>query len=97
MRRSIHRGVVALAIVTSLSVAGAHPAAAMDLGSVGRQLSSLWSFITGASPAQHRTEGRTTKPGRKAQDSNTDRGWGIDPNGNSLTTAPVPGTASTGG
>jgi hypothetical protein len=94
-RRTVQRGIVALAIVTSLSAAGPRPAAAMDLGLVGRQLSGLWSFITGASPAQHRApSGRTTKPG-KASDT-SDRGWGIDPNGNSITIAPGTGTVSTG-
>jgi mannitol-1-phosphate/altronate dehydrogenase len=86
MRRTIHRGVVALAIVTSLSVAGARPAAAMDLGLV-HQISHLWSFLTGVpSPAAHRTTGKPAT--RKATSTTTDRGWGIDPNGNSVTIDP---------
>jgi hypothetical protein len=93
MRRTIQRGVVALAIVTSLSAAGARPAAAMDLG-LARQLSHLWSFVTGIpSPAPHRAESRPAKPGKATTSDDKDRGWGIDPNG--LTIAP--GTASTGG
>ncbi|MFL6234926.1 MAG: hypothetical protein ACJ76N_17460 [Thermoanaerobaculia bacterium] len=96
MRRTVHRGIAALAIVTSLAAAGARPAAAMDLG-LARQLSSLWSFVTGASPAQHRAASRSTKPGKATTPppDSSDRGWGIDPNGNTVTI--VPGTASTGG
>jgi hypothetical protein len=69
----------------------------MDLGLV-RQLSSLWSFVTGGpSPAPHRAESRSTKPGKATTTppDSSDRGWGIDPNGNTITAAP--GTASTGG
>lgn len=97
MRRTVQRGVVALAIVTSLSVAGSRPAAAMDLGLV-RQISHLWSFVTGVpSPAPHRAESRSTRPGKATTSTQPtpDRGWGIDPNGNSITIDP--GTASTGG
>lgn len=94
-RRTVQRGIVALAIVTSLAAAGPRPAAAMDLG-LARQLSSLWSFVTGASPAQHRPAARSTKPGKATTTPpDPDRGWGIDPNGHTITTAP--GTASTGG
>ena len=97
MRRSIQRGIVALAIVTSLSAAGARPAAAMDLGLM-HQISNLWSFFLGApSPAAHQTAAPSGKPvHRKTTDSSTptpDRGWGIDPNGVNVV---VPGTASSG-
>ncbi|MEO6192610.1 MAG: hypothetical protein ABIS20_06340 [Thermoanaerobaculia bacterium] len=80
-RKTVHRGIVALAIVTSLSAAGSRPAAAMDLGFLDR-LNQLWSFATGdahqvASQA-HRAAGKAPKvPGAKL-------GWGIDPNGNHL-------------
>jgi len=95
MRRTVHRGVVALAIVTSLSVAGARPAAAMDLG-LRHQISNLWSFFFGApSPAPHRTT--TGKPDTRKTDSSSpspDRGWGIDPNGINVVTGP--GTVASG-
>jgi hypothetical protein len=96
MRRTVQRGVVALAIVTSLSVAGARPAAAMDLGLM-HQISNLWSFFTGAqSPAQHRTTTSGKPATRKTTTStSSDRGWGIDPNGTWSVTDP--GAASTGG
>jgi hypothetical protein len=77
-RRTVHRGILALAIVTSLSVAGSRPAAAMDLGLLDR-LSHLWSLVTGdahqATGRAHRASTQVPKvPGTKL-------GWGIDPNG----------------
>ncbi len=94
MRRTIQRGIVALAIVTTLSVAGARPAAAMDLGLM-HQISNLWSFLTGASPVAH----RSTAPGkpvhRKGSSSTCpsgttcEGGWGIDPNGNTVNALPT--------
>lgn len=97
MRRTVQRGIVALAIVASLSVAGASPAAAMDLG-LTHQISKLWSFFLGApSPAPHRTTVGKPATRKTATDATTgstansstpsssdpspDRGWGIDPNG----------------
>lgn len=94
MRRTVQRGIVALAIVASLSVAGARPAAAMDLGLM-HQISKLWSFFVGApSTAPHRTTagkpdtrkmvtGATTDSSTttSSSDPSSDKGWGIDPNG----------------
>jgi hypothetical protein len=78
-RRTVHRGILALAVVTSLSAAGSRPAAAVDLGLRDR-FDRLLSFVTGI-PAQrvasrpHRaTEKAPVVPGTK-------KGWGIDPNG----------------
>lgn len=97
MRRTVHRGIVALAIVTSLSVAGSRPAAAMDLGLM-HQLSNLWSLVTGV-PA-HAPRSTAGKPVTRKTTTSTpptvDRGWGIDPNGTSIVTTD-PGTVSTGG
>lgn len=97
MRRTIQRGIVALAIVTSLSVAGARPAAAMDLGLM-HQISNLWSFFLGApSPAAHRDTTSGKPAHRKTTDSSAptpDRGWGIDPNGVNVVTDP--GTVPSG-
>lgn len=96
MRRTVHRGIVALAIVTSLSVAGARPAAAMDLGLM-HQLSNLWSFVTGVpSPAPHPTAGKPVTRKTTTSQPTVDRGWGIDPNGSSIVTTD-PGTVQTGG
>lgn len=95
MRRTVHRGIVALAIVTSLSVAGARPAAAMDLGLV-HQLSNLWSLVTGGpSHAPHQTAGKPATRKSTTSPPPVDRGWGIDPNGNSIVTDP--GAPPTGG
>jgi hypothetical protein len=84
--RIVHRGIVALAIVTSLSFAGARPAAAANLNLLER-FSHLWSIVTGtAAPVAHQQSARTPKiPGKSTTTPTpTDRGWGIDPNGNSL-------------
>jgi hypothetical protein len=91
--RTLQRGIVALAIVTSLSIAGARPAAAMDLGLM-RQISHLWSFFLGGpSPAPRQTTGKPVH--RKGSSSNCpsgttcEGGWGIDPNGNTVNSAPA--------
>ncbi|HEY4589953.1 MAG TPA: hypothetical protein VII86_12040, partial [Thermoanaerobaculia bacterium] len=95
--RTVQRGIVALVIAGSLSIAGPRPAAAMDLG-LTHQISRLWSFFIGTpSPASHRTtagkpDTRKTATGAttgsttdssapSTSDPGTDRGWGIDPNG----------------
>jgi hypothetical protein len=85
-RRTVHRGILALAIVTSLSAAGSRPAAAMDLGFLDR-LNQLWAFATGdahraASQAHRATDKAPKVPGAKL-------GWGIDPNGDHLIGDPV--------
>lgn len=90
-RRSIHRGIAALAVVTSLWFAGAQPAAAKDLGLTARlgHLMSvlepgLWAKLTGwLSP------GKPTKATSSSTPSTGEKGWGLDPNGNSLTTSPT--------
>ena len=76
-RRTVHRGILALAIVTSLSAAGSRPAAAVDLGLLGH-FDRIWSFVTGI-PA-HRVASR---PHRATEPvvPGTKKGWGIDPNG----------------
>jgi hypothetical protein len=86
-RKIVHRGIVALAIVTSLSFAGARPAAAANLTLLDR-VSHLWSLVTGLpASAAHQESARGQKiPGKSTTTTPTptDRGWGIDPNGNSL-------------
>jgi hypothetical protein len=78
-RSTVHRGILALAIVTSLSAAGSRPAAATDLGLLNH-LDRLWSFVTGipahrvASRPHRATDQAPVVPGTK-------KGWGIDPNG----------------
>ena len=96
MRRTVQRGIVALTIAGSLSIAGPRPAAAMDLG-LTHQISRLWSFFIGTpSPVSHRTAGKpdtrktatgattgasTDSSAPSSSDPGPDRGWGIDPNG----------------
>jgi hypothetical protein len=86
-RRIVHRGIVALAIVTSLSFAGARPAAAANLSVLDR-LSHLWSTFVGLQTASaHPESARSQKvPGKSSTTTPPppDRGWGIDPNGSSL-------------
>jgi hypothetical protein len=94
MHRSVHRGMFALAIVTSLAFAGAQPAAARELGMMER-LNRLWSSVTGAEPgAWAQLTGwfggdKPTKATSTPTSSTTDKGWGMDPNGNSITTSPT--------
>jgi hypothetical protein len=91
-RNNVHRGVAALAVVTFLALAGAPPAAATSLSFVDR-LGSFWSLLAGepgAAPAGRRaaashagTRPRQAKTAQTTTDS-TDKGWGLDPNGNSF-------------
>jgi hypothetical protein len=91
--RTLQRGIVALAIVTTLSAAGARPAAAMDLGLV-RQISNLWSFFLGGpSPAPHRSTAGKPVTGKASSctpgSAGCEGGWGIDPNGNTILSGPT--------
>lgn len=86
-RKTVHRGIVVLAIVTSLSVAGSRPAAAVDLGFLDR-LNHLWSFVTGTDA--HRATARVHRAAEKAPAvPGTKAGWGIDPNGHDIVVDPV--------
>jgi hypothetical protein len=82
---------VALAIVTSLSFAGARPAAAANLDFLN-QLSRLWTAVTGLSTSvvAHPVSARAPKLPTKStsQPANGDRGWGVDPNGNTISSTP---------
>lgn len=90
MRRSVQRGIVALTIAGSLSIAGPRPAAAMDLGLM-HQISRIWSFFAGApSPAPHRTTAGKPVTGKSTSSQQSpDAAWGVDPNGSLLTPDPV--------
>jgi hypothetical protein len=98
MERSYVQRIAALAIVTSLALGGAHPAAATNWTFVER-LGSFWSALTdgsGAPPAVRRaavSRGGTRVRQAKASQTTTDKadkGWGLDPNGNSLLSPPDP-------
>jgi hypothetical protein len=86
-RKTVHRGVVALAIVASLGAGGSRPAAALDLGFLDR-LNHLLSFVTGDAP---RAAGRAHRAAEKAPAvPGAKTGWGIDPNGHEIIVNPDP-------
>lgn len=84
-RRTIHRGVAALAIVTCMSLALAQPAAAAPrAGAMGR-ITDLWSAVAGGdndSLWNRLTVWLAGKPAGKTPRATVKRGWGLDPNGN---------------
>jgi hypothetical protein len=93
MERNHVQRIAALAIVTSLALGGAHPAAAATGSSFLDRPGSFWSVLTGApgaAPAVRRTavphgagRARRAKSAQTTLD-NTEKGWGLDPNGNSV-------------
>lgn len=92
-RRTVHRGILALAVVTSLAFAGAQPAAAKDLGFTARlgHLMSvldpgLWTKLTGWLGGG---DGKPVKATSPSSSASTEKGWGMDPNGNSVLTSPT--------
>jgi hypothetical protein len=95
-RRTVHRGIAALALIAVLALPGAQPAAAADLNFLDR-LASLWSAVTDREPAASLWDTLTgwfgTEKATSLSDT-PDRGAGIDPNGNSLTAAPTDPAAS---
>lgn len=88
-RRNVHRGMAALAIAASMAFAGARPAAAESLGLLDR-LAGLWSSVTAPAPGIWSTVTDWFTVGEKATTTQeTDRGWGLDPNGNSSVQEPT--------
>lgn len=83
-RTTASRGISALILVLGLTLAGASPAAAADLGSWGfsfdRLVSGFWAEVTGwlAGSADKASE----------PIDNLDRGFGLDPNGNTVAITP---------
>lgn len=96
-RRTAQRGIAALAFVLMLTLAGAQPAAAADQGFLDR-LAGLWGAVTGTSAPQAPSLwdtvtgwfGVTEKTTTTTEPDPTERGWGIDPNGNRLMTVAPP-------
>lgn len=89
-RNNRHRGVAVLAVVTFLAFAGASPAAATGLSFVDR-LGWFWSVLNREPAAAVRRaaaphSGRRARQAKAAQTTtdSTDKGWGLDPNGNSF-------------
>lgn len=83
-RNTASRGIPALILVLGLTLAGASPAAAADLGSWGfsfdRLVSGFWAEVTGW------LSGSADKVSEPID--NLDRGFGLDPNGNTVAVAP---------
>jgi hypothetical protein len=75
-RRLVHRALAVLVLTAALGLAGAHPAAAQDLGFFERSLHWLVSLWTAP---QAPADGLSAM--RAAGTSTTDAGLGIDPNG----------------
>jgi hypothetical protein len=106
-RRTTQRGIAALAFVLLLTLVGTQPAAAATThqGFLDR-LASFWGAITGTSTPQAQAPslwdtvtgwfGFTDKAATSDTGSTPDKGWGIDPNGNSLLNDPAPKLPSGG-
>ena len=77
-RQTVRRGAAALVLAGGLALAGARPAAAAEPGPLSRNLgwfAGLWS--EGISSLVSFWEAATAQ-------SETDKGFGVDPNGNSI-------------
>ncbi|HYX24095.1 MAG TPA: hypothetical protein VFC23_08070 [Thermoanaerobaculia bacterium] len=101
-RRTAHRGIAALALILTLTLVGAQPAAAATARSSKVHFTGFWGAVLDVVPGAHAvvdtlaglfhvadTTTTTTDPGT------SEKGWGIDPNGNSLNTL-NPGTTTSG-
>jgi hypothetical protein len=89
-RRIAHRGVAALALVLTLILAGAQPAAAANRPVLDR-FASFWGAVVNTVPGAHAVLNTLTGWFAKStQDPpvTTDGAWGIDPNGVNLVTPP---------
>ena len=86
-RRTAHRGVAALAIVLTLVLIGAQPAAAATDRTAIDRFASFWgavlNTVPGAQAALHTLTGWFGKSTSEPPVT-TDRGFGIDPNGNRI-------------
>lgn len=86
-RRTIHRGIAALSLVTFLALAGAQPAAAAPGAGFLDRLAGVWSAVVGGeadSLWNRLTVWSEAKPAGKSPRATVKRGFGIDPNGNRL-------------
>ena len=85
-RTTASRGISALILVLLLTLAGARPAAAADLGSWGfsfdRLVSGFWAEVTGW------LSGQADKASESEPADTMDRGFGLDPNGNTIYVVP---------
>lgn len=81
-RRTARRGVASLALVLTLAVIGAQPAAAADRTVMDR-FASFWGAVINTVPGAHTVVHTVTHWfGKSSSDTPpSERGWGIDPNG----------------
>lgn len=91
-RRTVHRRVAALALVTALALVSARPAAARELSFLDR-LGSLWSAVTGGAPDGFRETlagwfGGSRKP--VAREGGMKQTNGFDPNGQPVVNPTAP-------
>jgi hypothetical protein len=90
--RNAHRGLAALVTVLALAFAGARPAAAAE-PSPWQRLEHVWSTaVAGPSLWEQMTSWLTGSLPAKSTSvptSTTDKGWGMDPNGQSAPTNPT--------
>jgi hypothetical protein len=94
-RRTAHRGVAALALVFTLILVGAQPAAAADRTVLDR-FASFWGAIINTVPGAHAALSTVTGWFDKSTGNppvTTDASWGIDPNGIEVI-QPVPPTTT---
>lgn len=92
-RRTARQGVALLALILTLAVIGAQPAAAADRTAMDR-FASFWGVVLNTVPGAHTAVNTVTHWFGKSTSEppvTTDRGFGIDPNGIMLTQpAPAP-------
>jgi hypothetical protein len=89
-RRTAHRGVAALALVLTLILAGAQPAAAANRPVLDR-FASFWGAVINTVPGAHAVLNTLTGWFAKSTDdppAKTDQGFGMDPNGIALLSQP---------
>lgn len=87
-RRTARQGVASLALVLTLAIMGAQPAAAADRTAMDR-FASFWGAVLNVVPGAHTAVNTVTRWFSKSSSDPGERGFGIDPNGIVLN-APAP-------
>ncbi len=96
-RRTARQGVASLALALTLVVIGAQPAAAADRPAMDH-FASFWGAVLDTVPGAHAVLNTLTSWFEKSTSeppATTERGFGIDPNGNGIYTPVAPVTNST--
>src|ERR1700681_1037708 len=95
-RRTARRGVASLALVLTLILVGAQPAAAADRTFMDR-FASFWGEVINTVPGAHAAVSTLTGWFSKSvtdPQPTTDRGYGMDPHGSEPTPPTLPPTTS---